>query len=196
MNLRILKIIFLFFCLTVFSANACECPYSVLSMEECAKYEIIFRGKVSSVKTCGEKPGEAVFEIEDLYKGNSEKEFKVLFECGEPCAMKFAEGDEWIIYGRYKQIGNALMDWCSRSRKYFKNDNEDFYTVTYGNDYYDEVQFLKKNFGTHRFLETKGSADDHSHNKLPSKNETILLVICSLLAIVLFYWLFNRFFKF
>lgn len=195
MKQLILKVALLFFCVLGYSAHACECPYTALSLDECAKYEIIFRGKIISVKPCGEKPGEAVFEIEELYKGNSEKEFKVLFECDDPCATKFAEGEEWIIYSRYKQIGNAMMDWCSRSRKYFKNDNEDFYAVTYGNDYYDEAKFLKANLGTHRLLQSKPSAD-YTRNKIPGVNKTIILVVCSLLAIVLFYWLFNRFFKF
>lgn len=109
--------------------------------------------------------------------------------------MKFLPGEEWIIYSRYKQLGNAMMDWCSRSRKYFKNENEDFYSVTYGNDYYDEVAFLRKNLGTHRFLQTHIS-EDQGRNVIPGITQTIVLVLCSLLAIVLFYWLFNRFFKF
>jgi hypothetical protein len=164
-------------------------------MKECDKYEIIFKGKITSVKTCKDKPGEAVFELEELYKGNSANKFTVLYECEVPCAMNLNVGEEWIIYGNYKQIDNARLDWCSRSRKYFKNDNEDFYTVTHGNDYYDEVEFLRNNFGSHRFTQAKTS-QNQGHNQLPTTTQTIILVICSLLVIVLFYWLFGRFFKF
>lgn len=190
-----LRILFLCFVLAGQAAWACECPYSVLSLEECNKYEIIFKGKVVSVKPCVDKPGEVLFELEELYKGNSGKNFKVLFDCNSECAMKFLPGDEWIIYSRYKQIDNAMMDWCSRSRKYFKNENEDFYTVTYGNDYYDEVKFLRKQLGVHRFLLSK-SAETLNRNVIPGINQTVILVICSLLAIVLFYWLLNRYLKF
>jgi len=173
---------------------ACQCPLTRLSMEECNKYEIIFKGRIDSVKNCGDKFGEAFFEIEELYKGNATKHFKVLFECNVECAQNFNPGDEWVIYSRYKQIDNAKMDWCSRSRKYFKIDKEDFYTVTYGNDYYDEVKFLQENLGAHRFLADKNQQDG-SRNKLPDKQGFIIILLCSLAGLVLFYYLFNRFFR-
>ena len=143
---------------------------------------------------CGDKFGEAIFEVEELYKGNSEKNFKVLFKCKVDCAQKFLVGDEWIIYSRYKQLDNALMDWCSRSRKFFKIDKEDFYTYTYGNDYEDEVSFLRKNLGLHRTLIEQKSQID-GRNIKPSINQTILILIISVGAIVLFYYLFNKFFR-
>jgi hypothetical protein len=87
-----------------------------------------------------------------------------------------------------------MMDWCSRSRKFFKNEKEDFYTVTYGNDYYDEVKFLREKLGNHRFLQGDLNRDEN-RNVIPKINQTIVLVLCSLLAIVLFYWAFNKFFK-
>lgn len=176
------------------AAMACECPFSSLSLEECNKYEIIFKGKVLSVTPCADKPGEAVFEIEELYKGNAGSRFTVLYTCGSACAMPLVPGDEWVIYSRYKQINKAMLDWCSRSRKYFRNENEDFYTVNYGNDYYDEVKFLRDHLGKHRLMQDRPA--DTGRNLLPNVNQAIVLVICSLAAIVLFYWLFNRFFKF
>lgn len=176
-------------------ATACECPLTSLGRAECDKYELIFKGKVLSVVTCDHKFGEALFEIQELYKGNSTKTFKVLFECNVTCASEFRAGEEWIIYTRYKQIGNAMMDWCSRSRKYFHNEPEDFYTVTYGNDYYEEAKFLKDSLGLHRFLKTE-LASVEGRNLIPEKGLTALLFICSLAFIILFYWLFNKFFKF
>lgn len=175
--------------------QACQCPLTSLSLAECDKYEIIFKGRVLSVVPCNQKFGEAVFEIQELYKGNAASRFKVLFECGGDCAIGFRSGEEWIIYSRYKQIDNALMDWCSRSRKQFSNEKEDFYTVIYGNDYYDETKFLRENLGLHRLLKDKVTSGEN-RNLIPKQWETALLFICSLLFIVLFYWLFNRFFKF
>lgn len=175
-------------------AEACQCPLTQLSIDECNKYEIIFKGKIVSVIDCKDKFGEAVFEVEELYKGNSEERFKVLFECNVECAQKFSVGDEWIIYSRYKQLDNALMDWCSRSRKFFKIDKEDFYTYTYGNDYEDELAFLRKNLGLHRTLVEQKSQID-GRNIKPNINESIVIVLISLGAIVLFYYLFNKFFK-
>lgn len=192
-----LKIIFIViaFLSNVLVAKACECPFTTLSREECNKYEIIFKGKIISVKTCDNKFGEAVFEIEELYKGSAAKNFTVLFECDVECAMKFLPGEKWIIYSRYKQVGSAMMDWCSRSRKMFKNANEDFYAVNYGNDYDDEVVFLRKNMGIHRILSGPAVNEAGERNIRPNTNQTIILVMCSMLAIILFYWLFNKFFR-
>jgi len=193
--MRSKSLVILWLCFfSAFSGMACQCPVTKLGLEECNKYDIIFKGKIVSVIDCKNKPGEAVFEIEELYKGTVAKQFKVLFNCNEECAMKFSPGDEWIIYSRYKQVESAMMDWCSRSRKYFKNEKEDFYTVNYGNDYYDEAKFLQEKLGLHRVLAGNITTID-SRNVLPTTNQTILIFLCSVGCIILFYWLFNKFFR-
>lgn len=184
----------LLFFITTSKSIACECPLSNLSIEECNKYEIIFKGKVVLVKDCNNNFGEATFEISELYKGNVTKNFKVLFECGLPCSARFNVGDEWIIYTHYKQVEKAMMDWCSRSRKYFRFAQEDFYTATYGNDYADELRFLQTNLGQHRFLSDNLNRSEE-RNKLPTTNDMIWILIASLSVIILFYYLFNKFFK-
>lgn len=188
-------ILFLALVFSIQQTKACQCPLTTLGKTESDKYELIFKGKIISVKACGDRYGEAIFSLDELYKGNSPKTFSVLFECGQECEQDFNVGDEWIIYTRYKQINNALMDWCSRSRKFIKNEKEDFYTVTYGNNYYDELKFLREQLGLHRFLKIEQS-DDEKRNRLPTKTESIVILICSLSAVVLFFWLFNRYFKF
>ncbi|MDX2174703.1 MAG: hypothetical protein SFY56_16485 [Bacteroidota bacterium] len=175
-------------------SNACQCPLTSLSIEECNKYEIIFKGKIISVKNCEGKYGEAIFELEELYKGNATKQFKVLFECGIECAQQFNVGDEWVIYSRYKQIDNVLMDWCSRSRKFFKNEKEDFYSVTYGNDYFDEVKFLREKLGNHRLLADPVKTSE-GRNIKPSNNQIIIILLASIVFLLIFYWLFNKWFK-
>lgn len=196
MNTIFCKLSFcLLFILNGFIGLSCQCPLTTLGLDECNKYEIIFKGKIVSVTTCDNNFGTAVFEIEELYKGNATKQFKVLFECGVECAMDFNEGEEWIIYSRYKQVDKALMNWCSRSRKFFKNAKEDFYTSTYGNDYYDELKFLRQTLGLHRFLTPKSTTTEN-RNERPTMNQTILMLIISLSSIFLFYWLFKKYFKF
>jgi hypothetical protein len=177
--------------LNVFS---CNCPPTTLSKSECEKYEIIFRGIVKSVKPCESLPGEAVFEVQELYKGNATPMFTVLFKCDDPCFANFVPGDEWIIYTRYKQIGNALMDWCSRSRKFFRHEKEDYYKVNYGTDYFDELRFLRENLGLHRLL-VEQKNDAGNRNKLPDTSEKIMYLLISIGTIVLFYVLFRKFFK-
>ncbi len=177
-------------CLAVFvmmllwqNSQACQCPLTTLSLKECDKYELIFKGRVDSVKNCDGKFGQAFFKIEELYKGNATENFTVLFECGGECATGFNAGEEWVIYTRYKQINNALMDWCSRSRKYFKFDKEDFYAETYGNDYEDEVKFLREKLKLHRLLKDENKQEGN-RNELPGINQIIILLLCSIAVIV------------
>lgn len=172
----------------------CECPVSVFSKAECNKYDIIFRGTVLSVAMCDNKPGVAVFKVKDLYKGAISEHFKVLFTCGEECSYEIKEGEEWIIYSNYKQLDRAMLDWCSRSRRFIKNEKEDYYTVSSGNSYNDEVKFLEDSVGIHRLMK-EPLTPEQSRNQLPSVNQQIIILICSLLCVILFYYLFNKFFK-
>jgi hypothetical protein len=183
--------IFSFFFLRSF---ACQCPLTSLSKEECSKYDLIFKGRVVSVTECGSHLAEAVFETDELYKGNATKRFNVVFNCDEPCAVGFKAGEEWIIYTHYKQMNNAKMNWCSRSRKYFKVSKQDFYLSTYGNDYDDEVKFLRENLGIHRIIPdpVQGTLN---RNERPDTTQTIIYLVVSLLVMILFYWLFGRYFK-
>jgi hypothetical protein len=193
----ILHILIVFFFLGVLTSEAqtaCECPVTVLTKKECSKYEIIFRGKVLSVAPCKNKPGVAVFEVQDLYKGSLTKNFKVLFSCEDPCARPFQEDEEWIIYTRYKQIDNAMIDWCSRSRKFIKLQAEDYYLVTHGISYDDEIKFLQDSLGLHRLMKEQANASQH-RNLLPTTNQSILILVVSILFILAFYYLFNKFFK-
>jgi hypothetical protein len=193
-KLKILVLSFAFIILHSSFVKACQCPFTSLSLDECAKYELIFRGKVISSAGCIDKQGEAVFEILELYKGNTPMSFNVVYECGVECAQSFTAGEEWIIYTNYRQISNAKMDWCSRSRKYFKNDKEDYYAVTYGNSYEEELAFLRKNLGTHKLLKEQPGKNEE-RNIRPSTLQSAIMVLISIGAIVLFYYLFKRFLK-
>jgi hypothetical protein len=185
--------VFAFFLFAYYSVIACQCPLTTLSEAECDKYSVIFKGRVLSVKNCDHTFGEAVFEVDELYRGDVTKQFKVLFECGGECAKGFNAGEEWIIYSNYKQVSNVKMDWCSRSRKYFKIAKEDYYTSTYGNDYDDEVKFLRTKLGLHKIAEqVENTAGER--NLRPNMTQTIILLICSLSAMILFYWLFRKYF--
>ena len=190
---KALAYFFAFFLFAFYSVKACQCPLTTLSEAECDKYSVIFKGKVISVKNCEQNFGEAIFEVEELYKGDVTKRFKVLFECGGECAKGFNAGEEWIIYSNYKQVNSVMMDWCSRSRKYFKIAKEDYYTSTYGNDYDDELAFLREKLKLHKISELIENAAGE-RNLRPNMTQTIILLVCSLSAMILFYWLFRKYF--
>jgi hypothetical protein len=184
-----------FFFFLWLGTEACQCPPTSLTAAECEKYQVIFRGRVDSVRACNQNFGEAVFIVDELYKGQVTKRFKVLFDCSDACSKGFKAGEEWIIYGNFKQINNVMMEWCSRSRKYIRIAREDYYTETLGNDYDAELKFLQTNLGLHRISEDIQNAAPNRNDR-PSKGETIIYLCVSLLAVILFYWLFNRYFKF
>lgn len=175
------------------TSRACQCPLTTLSTGECDKYDIIFKGKISNVKPNGKK-SEALFTVDELYKGMVAKEFTLLFDNEDACKLELRPGDEWVIYANYHQIDNAKLDFCSRSRKYIKNVKEDFFAETSGVSYDDEVSFLQEKLGLHKVLKENPNRAEN-RNILPNTNQLIIGFICSLLGLFLFYWLFNRFFK-
>lgn len=174
--------------------HACQCPATTLSIAECDKYEVIFRGKILSSTGCNDKKGEVVFEIIELYKGITKKTFTVLYDCGSECAQTFNPGEEWIIYAKYKHVTDASMDWCSRSRKKFKNEKEDFYSANNGNTYEEEYHFLIKNLGTLKVAK-ENDPQTGQRNIIPNRNQLIITLLCSIAGIVFFYFLFNKYFK-
>lgn len=185
--------ILLGFFLMVQAAQACQCPVTSLSEAELAKYDIIFKGKIDSLYLNGKK-SEAVFRIDELYKGMVTKDFTLLFDDEDVCKLELRRGDEWIIYANYHQIDKAKLDFCSRSRKYIKNAKEDFFAETSGVSYEDEFKFLQETLGLHKVM--KGNPNKvENRNILPTTNQLILGFLCSLAGLFLFYWLFNRFFK-
>lgn len=186
------SLIILFF-LTTLRSQACQCPLSNLSLNECAKYELIFRGKIVTMSPCNSK-SETVFQVQELYKGNSTAQFKLLVNCTDECATPMRVGDEWIIYTNYYQMENAKLNWCSRSRKLFKNDKEDFYTVTYGNTYEDEVEFLQKQLGLHKLLKESPNRVEE-RNIIPNKKQFIIILLVSISGMLGFYYAFIKLFK-
>lgn len=191
-------IVFLLFYILLIHSGitlACQCPLTSLSRDECNKYEIIFRGRVIRNTPCSSGSGEAVFEIKELFKGQVFAEFIVLYACNTECASSFNPGEEWIIYTNYKQVDKAKMDWCSRSRKRIKNEKEDYYSVTYGNNYEDELVFLRKELGTFKVIEKKQENLQGHRNLLPNTRQLIITLFVSLAVVVLFLYLFNKYFK-
>lgn len=190
---RYLIFIFIFFYLYN-AVLACQCPVTVLNEQELKKYDIIFKGSIKTIKLKGEK-SEAIFLVSELYKGMLPAEFKIIFNDADACKIEMRVGDEWIIYTNYYQMENAKIDFCSRSRKYIKNSKEDFFVELTGISYEDELSYLQKNLGIHKLMKENPNRVEQ-RNILPNQKQFVLLLVCSLIFMVLFLWLFNRFFKF
>jgi hypothetical protein len=172
---------------------ACQCPLSTLDQKELQKYEIIFKGKIKSIKLDKEK-SEAIFIVSELYKGMLADDFKIIFNDGDVCKLELRVGDEWIIYTNYFQVDNAKLDFCSRSRKYIKNIKEDFFAETTGITYDEELRYLQENLGLHKLMKNNPNVVEN-RNIIPNNNQFIIVLICSMLGLIAFYWLFNKLFK-
>jgi hypothetical protein len=174
-------------------SHACQCPISSLTDKETGKYDIIFKGKIKSVKL-NKEHSEAIFSIDELYKGLLAQDFKILFNDADACKIELRAGDEWIIYSNYHQIDNAKLDFCSRSRKFFKNSKEDFFAETTGISYEEELRYLQTNLGLHKLMKENPNRVEN-RNIIPSSNQSIIIIICSILGLIFFYVLINKFFK-
>jgi hypothetical protein len=181
--------------LTSYLASACQCPTTRLSMEECNKYDLVFKGRIDSLSSCMDKKGHAFFKISELYKGLATERFEVLIDCEGECAQVLNVGEEWIVYANYKQATNAKLDWCSRSRRFIKNEKEDFYAVNNGATYDQETEFLRTNLGLHKPLKPIENQRIGEPNQLPTQKEFIVYLLLSIVGLVVFYYLFNKFFK-
>jgi hypothetical protein len=182
------------FLLITRQVSACQCPISNLDEKELNRYELIFRGKLQNINL-NERKSEAIFEISDLFKGNATKEFIVMFDDTDPCKLDLRVGDEWLIYSNYIQIDRVKLDYCSRSRRFFKNIKEDYFAEITGLSYDDEYKYLTEKLGFHKLLK-QNENQVKNRNIIPSKMQFMITILVSLVAMVLFYWLFNKFVKF
>lgn len=189
--MKYLNIIFLI--LSCKLSYACQCPITSLTDKETNKYDIIFKGKIKSVKL-NNANSEAIFTVDELYKGLLAQDFKILYNDADVCKIELRAGDEWIIYTNYHQIDNAKLDFCSRSRKFFKNNKEDFFAETTGISYEEELRYLQANLGLHKLMKENPNKVEN-RNILPSSNQSIVMFICSILGLIFFYVLINKLFK-
>ncbi len=188
-----MKNVFLIFLFVSKISFACQCPLTALNLEEANKYDIIFKGKISSIKI-NKELSEALFTINELYKGVVAENFKIIFNDLDVCKIEMRAGDEWIIYANYNQVSSAKLDFCSRSRKFFKSVKEDFFAVTTGNSYSEEVVYLQKNLGLHK-IQKETQIKVEQRNIIPSSKQFVLMLLLSIVGIVFFYWLVNKYLK-
>ena len=175
--------------------TACECPPKVLNIDLLKSYDIIFKGKIIAVKN---KPGaykEAVFEVSDLFKGLSSDHVKVLIDTVSDCSKPVLRGQIWLIYSNYKQWQRPLLNWCSRSRKWFENENEDFYAFANGISFEDEITFLKSKLGRQRIISSTEAENTGERNVLPKPYMLLILIGISSVGLILLNVVLKRFLK-
>lgn len=174
---------------------ACECPPLALNENLIKSYDIIFKGKVVQVKSIPGKYKEALFEISELYKGTSQKTLKVLIDTTADCAKPILPGQIWLIYSTYKQWQRPLLNWCSRSRKWFENEKEDYYAYTYGLSFDAEITYLTSKLGCKNIITSTETENPGERNVLPKPYMLLILIGISSLGLILLNVLLKRYLK-
>lgn len=174
---------------------ACECnSLSPISKELSKNYDVIFYGIVDSVGACNNDTERAIayFTITELYKGNAGNQVKINFDCSSECLMSFAADEEWIIYAKYSKFDFLNVSICDHNRKKFNVGEEDIYLIDSKRTFEKELEFLKTTFAVKETEEpivvNNTVADVGRHNEQPTSFGKMLLLLISVLAMVVVYF--------
>jgi len=186
------SLIVVFISFISFTAFACDCPLiQKIDAESLKKYNVVFYGVVDSVSSCNtEGLSIAYFTIEELYKGETEKNIKITFDCSSSCMMSFAKGEKWIIYAVYKKFEVLAAHFCEHTRKYYSDEKQDAYAFTISQQTFEqEKKYLITNLGIQAFVEKNKLNEQQSllkpHNDQPSGLNKILLLIVSFVVMII-----------
>ena len=139
--------------------------------------------------------GTCVFQVDELYFGNTTKNIEAFYDCSTSCMMNFSVGEEWIIYGEYVQVEKIKVEFCSRSRKLLSSDFAEVDQIAYGLSAKDELAWLKNNLGVKELKAEKPTKALGHTNEQPNSNTKIILIAVSVAAMVMFLLLIKRFLK-
>ena len=169
---KFLVVIFSF--VSLFATSQCTCDVILpMTFEATAGVEVIFYGRVVEVKEGCTEESVVVFDVEEEYKGGLKRSQEVLYICGTECGMSFVEGEQWIIYGSKNNAQEVLVDWCSRSRRKFDNESEDFYRGLLESTFDQEIEFLRHYFNVNESFD--GGLKQRKYEKLEPKYIPFLL---------------------
>jgi hypothetical protein len=195
------RLIIIFFSILSLTSLACECPPAEpLSKSLADKYDVIFYGRVDSIKSCSaDGIGTAYFTIVNLYKGAAEQHVALDYDCTSECLMSFSKDEEWIIYSVYQRFDLLTVSLCSPSRKKVIIGETDHFEAISGKSFDDENNFLKQSFGTHSFSSHNELNDRQKemqpHNEQPSEPGKLWLLLISVLVLAAIFIVIKKFFR-
>ncbi len=188
-------ILFVFLILHSKFLISCDCPpLKPLSKEVCEEYNIIFSGRVDSVGMC-DGTSTAYFFVQALYKGKAMQKIAINFDCSTSCMMNFEKGEMWVIYGKYYKFGKIEVNFCSRSRKFFKDASQDFYAINNQMSYVDEINFLQSNLGTQQIESENNQAQYQRELIKPSAWSKLWLLLISLAVMAVIWFVSKKYLK-
>lgn len=190
--IRIIYHIVLVFLVT--STYACQCPILNWTKEIVNQNDVIIRGIIKNIYPHQNDYSVVEFEVMNVFKGNPHKMYKVLFPENDECAITINVGEEWLIYGKSKQINSCEIEWCGFSRKKFPNDAEDFFIATHLITYSEELEKLKTYFPEIKITTEPISYQSHK-NIIPNKSEMYIYMALSLIGFLIFIVIVKKYLK-
>lgn len=184
--------LFLSFLFQGLEVSACTCPPpELVSKKQTDAYSAIFRGKVDSVSTCKDELSKAWITVHQLFKGDVTQHITVTFDCATDCRVQMKAGEDWLIYARSIKYGDLRVEFCSRSRKYVSDMNEDYSIATNAMTWQDEIAFLKSTYGEQATGEDKEVIDPRltNHELIKPQGMQIIWLLLGSLGVMGVIWL-------
>jgi hypothetical protein len=129
-GLNILASFLAFFLLIPSNSGAvtfCKCVPVGEVKNEFDRAFTVFSGKVKNIKWKGGNYDHIIFEVGDVWKGDLQKETKIMterpslverfFENSISCGYMFAEGEEYLVYSYRDKLSPAKVSNCGRTKK-------------------------------------------------------------------------------
>ncbi|MGE6346910.1 cobalamin biosynthesis protein CbiN [Bacillus mycoides] len=94
---------------------ACDC-INVSPEDAFQKNDVVFEGKVLEVQ---EKDGggiKTLFEVKKIWKGTSSSQI-IIYTSVSSCAVRFAEGGEYLVFSSYRGEGKLETSICSGTKR-------------------------------------------------------------------------------
>ncbi len=204
----LLTFLFVYTCTSIYPCN-CETSLPKISREETETYTLIFTGYVKKLYVVEKESGKeffAEFVVSQPFKGLVPRDIKIAYDGITSCQMRFLPGDEWLLYVKKDSVNKKWwVNYCERSRRYAEPGEEDEYTVYSGMTLDEELRFLGKNYASGQIVgedtltmieeENKIVIDSRRDVHYGTPREKIILLICSLAAMIIIYWIIKRFVK-
>jgi len=175
---------------------ACNCPpISKPDSSVYAAYDVIFVGTVKSIGPCYKGMSEVTMVVRSLHKGKLFAETPLKADCETDCQMSFAQGDEWIIYGKYESYGVPMVELCSHSRRKPKAGEVDHMNEVIGTTYIDQFNDLQRDFPALEVVPDQAKDRTTHFNERPERKQILIYGLAGLAFVAVAYFGARRWLK-
>jgi hypothetical protein len=194
--MRSFAVLLVLMVLSLDKIEACNCPpIAKPDSAAYAAYDVIFVGTVKSVGPCYKGMSEVTMVVRSLHKGKLFAETPLKADCETDCQMSFAEGEEWIIYGKYESYGVPMVELCSHSRRKPTAGEVDHMNEVIGMTYTDQVNDLNRDMPALEVISEQAKDRTTHYNERPERKQILIYGLVGLAFVVLAYFGARRWLK-